>query len=174
MPQQPWNFWLKFPDSLEDTVMAGQPGVMDRLATWGHDHRPSRLADDIVQDAWSAAATSLKNPRLTNPIRNLPCWLAAKTRTLVLDDARRQEQRATANQLAARMIDRTVEEPLTVMLQSERASIIQRLIEALHPRRRAVVRGARSSTTAGRPKPWSVATTTGQGQWSESCSRACV
>jgi DNA-directed RNA polymerase specialized sigma24 family protein len=150
MPRQPWKFWLEFPDSLEDNVMASQPGALDRLATWGHDHRPSRLPDDIVQDAWSAAATSMNHPQLANPIRSLRCWLAAKTQTLVVDEARRQEQEATANQVAARMIDRTVEEPLTAMLQAERALIVQRLIEALHPRRRAVVRGRLADLDDGR------------------------
>ena len=130
--------------------MASKPGAMDRLATWGQDHRPSRLPDDIVQDAWSAAATSLNHAQLANPIRDLRCWLAAKTRTLVFDEARRQEQEATANQVAARMIDRTVEEPLTALLQAERASIIQRLIEGLHPRRRAVVRGRLADLDEGR------------------------
>ena len=150
MPRKPWNFWLEFPESLDDRVVATDPGAMDRLATWGHDHRPSRLSDDIVEDAWSAAATSLSDPQLANPIRNLRCWLAAKTRTLVVDEGRRQQQEARANQVAACMIERTVEEPLTAMLQVERAAIIQRLIEALHPRRRAVVRGRLAGLDDGR------------------------
>jgi hypothetical protein len=74
----------------------------------------------------------------------------AKTRSLVLNETVRRQREAIANRRASSLIARTVPVPLTGMLLAERAATIQRLIETLRPRQRAVIRGRMADLDDGR------------------------